>query len=121
MSEAVSDWIGAGLVCLSGIMGLLASVAHMEMTDQVNRTRPLEQQVWWGWGLTPRNPDPTTTGYRRLYPDGPLVRRAVTLTGFGLGLFAAGVLLIFPIWLGLAVAFGALAVFGIYVVIAYRR
>lgn len=121
MSETVMVGVGIGFIVLSGIMGLLSTTVRMEMEGLVNGTRPPEQQVWWGWGLTPRNPRPLTTEYRRLFPSGPLLRR---LTAFAVAqgaLFAVGILFIFPWWLGPPVAFVALGLLAIYLFIAHRR
>jgi hypothetical protein len=120
MAENIVDLIVLGLFLLSGAFGLASSVAFMEMADQVNSTRPPERQFGLrGWG--PFSFHPVIQEYRRLYPRAPLLRRGLILSVVGLGIFTAGVLILFPWFLGLAFTVCALASISLGVFIAYRR
>ena len=121
MTETVMLGIGIGCIVLSGIMGLLQATVHIDIESAVNGTRPPEQQVWWGWGLTPRNPHLHTTEYRRLYPNGPLIRRLTTVIVAQGAFFATGLLFLLPWWLGPPLAFVALAFVAMGVLIYRRR
>lgn len=61
------------LLCSSGF-GLAACINHLAMVEAVNaKLPPTDQfgQLWWG----PLKRLRLDREYRRLYPDGPLVRR----------------------------------------------
>ena len=128
MSDAARIGLAIGFAFLSGIMGLLGSTVYMEIEALVNATRPPEQQVWWGWGLTPRNPHlltteyrTLTTEYRRLCPDAPLLRRALTFGGVQVALLAMAALVIFGLWFGILVGTALFGLFGMQVFIAHKR
>ena len=65
------------LACVS-VCGIASNLVSLEMVDKVNERLPKEQQfspLWWYWPKTLR----LWREYKRLYPDGGLLRRARTL------------------------------------------
>jgi hypothetical protein len=68
------------IVAVAGmsIFGLTSSIMFEDMVAAVNRRLPKDQQfapLGWYWTKTHR----VQTEYKRLYPDGPLLRKVRTL------------------------------------------
>lgn len=71
-----------------GTLGLVSAVTQATMVEEVNRRLPEDQRfedAWWG-------PDKIVRlfrEYRRLYPDGPLLRRQIIIFSIGAFVFGA--------------------------------
>jgi len=102
------------LACVSGF-GLASSLTHLAIVEAVNaKLSTTEQFGQLGWG--PVKSLKLSNEYRRLYPDGKLLRRAGILTAAGLfSLLAAGALFGLPL-LGMTLvgAVGALSLRSLY-------
>lgn len=73
-----------GAVALAGVStsGLVATLAHLEMVARVNERLPAEQRfATLGW--YPTKTWRLWTEYRRLFPDGALLRRSLVATAIG--------------------------------------
>ena len=69
------------------VAGLMSTAVHRTMVEQVNLgLSPGERfdDAWWGPGNRAR----LVREYRRLYPNGPLLRRNFTILGIGAVLIA---------------------------------
>jgi hypothetical protein len=68
------------MVVVGGALGLTSLAIHTEMVEEVNRRLPENQRfedAWWG----PTKSIRLFTEYRRLCPDGPLLRRQLMIFG----------------------------------------
>ena len=92
------------LLCVSGF-GLAAAINHMAIVEAVNAKLPTAEQFGeLGWGPSKRVK--LSNEYRRLYPDGKLLRRGRILASFSLcSLAVVGGLLGLPL-VGVAVFAG---------------
>lgn len=102
------------LACVSGF-GLASSLTHIAIVEAVNAklsTTDQFGQLGWGPGKTLK----LSNEYRRLYPDGRLLRRAGILAAVSLfSLVVAGALFGLPL-LGMTLvgAGGALSLWSVY-------
>lgn len=83
-----------GAMAAGGVLGLTSLAIHSRMIEDVNQKLPADQRfgdAWWGPGRTMR----LGREYRRLYPDGRLLRRQRTVLAIAALLWLAAVICLF--------------------------
>jgi hypothetical protein len=71
----------ACLIC-GAVSGLAGTIVHLRMVDKVNAALPSERRfevIGWGWFKIQR----LLREYRRLYPEGPLIRPLMIWNSLG--------------------------------------
>lgn len=80
-----------GIACMS-ISGMVTTLLGMKMIGEINKTRPFEQHIIIGKFRWPDEDMKILAEYRKLYPNGPLIRQIMIAAecGFSGVAMAAG-------------------------------